>query len=107
MIAIVRFLFDVVLALVAPRAVLVTENVLLRQQLIVARRGVKRPRFRRLDRWLIAALAGRFHRLREAVLLIKPETVVRWHRAGWRILWRWQSRRPPGRPPVDSDLRSL
>jgi putative transposase len=107
MTAILRLLFDVVLALVAPRAVLVTENLLLRQQLIVARRRVKRPRFRRFDRWLIGALAGRFRRFVEVVLLVKPETVIGWHRAGWRILWRWRSRRPSGRPPVDSDLRSL
>jgi hypothetical protein len=85
MTAILRLLFDVVLALVAPRAVLVTENLLLRQQLIVARRRVKRPRFRRFDRWLIGALAGRFRRFVEVVLLVKPETVIGWHRAGWRI----------------------
>ena len=107
MTAILRLLFDVVLALVAPRAVLVTENLLLRQQLIVARRRVKRPRFRRFDRWLIGGLAGRFRRFVEVVLLVKPETVIGWHRAGWRILWRGRSRRPSGRPPVDSDLRSL
>ena len=72
MTAILRLLFDVVLALVAPRAVLVTENLLLRQQLIVARRRVKRLRFRRSDRWLIGALAGRFRRFVEVVLLVKP-----------------------------------
>lgn len=57
---------------------------------------------RGLDRWLIAALAGRFHRLLDAVLLVKPDTVIRWHRSAWRLLWRWRSRsrprHPPGRP---------
>ena len=85
MTAILRLLFDVVLALVAPRAVLVTENLLLRQQLIVARRRVKRLRFCRFDRWLIGALAGRFRRFVKVVLLVKPETVIGWHRAGWRV----------------------
>ena len=102
-----RLLFDLVLAFFAPRAALVGENLLLRQQLIVVRRQIKRPRLRRFDRWLIGALAGRFHRLMDVVLLVKPETVIGWHRAAWRLIWRWRSDRPPGRPPVDTDLREL
>jgi hypothetical protein len=106
-IALLRFWFDIVLAFVAPRAALVAENLILRQQLIVIRRQIKRPRLRRFDRWLIGALAGRFHRLRDVVLLVKPETVIGWHRAAWRLLWRWRSHRPSGRPAVDADLREL
>ena len=102
-----RLLFDLVLTFVAPRAALAAENLLLRQQLIVVRRQIKRPRFHRFDRWLIGALAGRFHRLMDVVLLVKPETVIGWHRAAWRLIWRWRSHRPPGRPPVDADLREL
>jgi len=106
-IALLRFLVDIVLAFVVPRATLVAENLLLRQQLIVVRRQVKRPRWRRFDRCLLAALAGRFRCLLGGVLLVKPETVIRWHRAAWRLRWRWRSRRPPGRPPIDPDLRKL
>jgi putative transposase len=76
-IALLRFLFDIVLAVVAPRAALVAENLILRQQLIVVRRQIKRPRWRRFDRWLVAALAGRFRHLLKAILLVKPETVIR------------------------------
>ena len=101
------FLLDLVVAVAAPRAVLVAENLLLRQQLVVACRGVKRPRLRRFDRWLFGALAGRSRRLLDAILLVKPATVIRWHGAAWRLLWRWRSRRPAGRPPVDADLRAL
>jgi hypothetical protein len=61
-IALLRFLFDLVLAFVAPRAALIAENLLLRQQLIVVRRQIKRPRLGRFDRRIIGALAGRFHR---------------------------------------------
>jgi hypothetical protein len=104
-IAILRFLFDIVLAIVAPRATLDAEKLLLRQQLIVVRRQVKRPRWHRFDRCLPAALAGRFYCWLDAVLLVKPETVIRWHRAAWRL--RWRSRRPPGRPSIDPDLREL
>jgi hypothetical protein len=104
-IGLLRLLFDLVLAFVAPRAALVAENLILRQQLIVVRRQIKRPSLHRFDRWIIGALAGRFHRLLDAVLLVKPETVIGWHRTAWRL--RWRSRRPPGRPPVDADLREL
>jgi hypothetical protein len=108
-VALLRFWFDVVLAFVSPRATLVAENLILRQQLIVMRRQIKRPRFRGLDRWVIAALAGRFRGLLDAVLLVKPDTVIRWHRTAWRLLWRRRSRsrRPSGRPPIDADLRRL
>jgi len=102
---VVHFLLDLVLAVVAPRAALVAENLLLRQQLIVARRRVKRPGLRRFDRWLLGGLGGRSRRLLDAVLLVEPETVIRWHRAGWRLFWRWRSRRPPGRPPIDAGAR--
>jgi len=101
------YLIDLVLAVAAPRAALVAENLLLRQQLIVARRGVKRPRLRRFERWLFGVLASRSRRLLDAVLLVKPSTVIGWHRAAWRLMWRWRSGRPPGRPPVDADLRAL
>jgi hypothetical protein len=91
---------------VAPRAVLVAENLLLRQQVIVLRRRVKRPPPRRFDRYLIGAVAGRFRHLFAAILMVKPETVIKWDRAGWRLLWRWRARRSAGRPPIDDDLRA-
>ena len=95
-----QILRAVILAFVA-RTELVAENLVLRQQGIVLRRGVVRPRIRPFDRWLISTLAGRFRALVEAIVLVKPETLVAWHRAGWRSFWRWRSRsgRPPGRPP--------
>ena len=107
MIPLLRFMLDLVLGFAAPRAVLIAENLLLRQQVIVLTRRVKRPRLRGFDRWLLGALAGKFRMLLDAVIVVKPDTLVRWHRAGWRLLWRWRSRRAPGRPPIDADLRTL
>ena len=107
MTTLLQFLRHLVLAFVAPRTALVAENLLLRQQVVVLRRQVKRPRLRLFDRWLFATLAGRFSDLLTVVLVVRPETVIRWHRAGWRLLWRWRSRRRRGRPPVDMDLRNL
>jgi hypothetical protein len=60
----------------------IAENVLLRQQLIVASRGVKRPGFRCHERGLLVLLARVLPRWRDALLLVKRETVLRWHRAG-------------------------
>jgi hypothetical protein len=74
------------------RAALIAENVLLRQQLIVASRGVKRPGFRGYERGLLVLLARVLPRWRDALLLVKPETVLRWHRAGFRLFWRRKSR---------------
>ena len=70
---------------------------------------MSRPRFQPFDRWLISSLAGRFRALLAVVVIVKPETVIGWHRTGWRLFWRWRSRsrRLPGRPPIDADLRTL
>ena len=70
------------------------------------RRRVKRPPCVGSTANLIGAVAGRFRRLFAAILMVKPETVIKWDRAGWRLLWRWRARRSPGRPPIDADLRA-
>ncbi|MGO9836822.1 MAG: helix-turn-helix domain-containing protein [Polyangiaceae bacterium] len=81
------------------RAELVTENALLRQQLIVAARAVKRPAFRVHERGLLVLLASLHRQWRRALLLVKPETVLRWHREGFRLFWRRSSRSSgPGEP---------
>src|SRR5262245_24475026 len=64
---------------------LVTENAALRQQLIVASRHVKRPALRSWERGLLVVLASRFRNWQNTVLLVKPETVLRWHREGFRL----------------------
>jgi len=78
--------------LLRSRAELTAENVLLRQQLIVAARRVKRPVFHPHERGLLTLLAAVLPRWRDALLLVKPETVLRWHSEGFRLLWRWTSR---------------
>jgi transposase InsO family protein len=73
------------------RAELITENALLRQQLIVASRAVKRPSFRVHERGLLVLLASLHRHWRDALLLVKPETLLRWHREGFRLFWRRKS----------------
>ena len=75
---------------------LLAENAVLRQQLIVASRAVKKPVFRPLERGLLVALASRLSTWRDAVLLVKPDTVLRWHREGFRLFWKHKTR--PKRP---------
>jgi transposase InsO family protein len=94
--------------LLRSRAELAVENVLLRQQLIVAGRRVKRPVFRRHERTLVTLLAAALPRWRDALLLVKPETVLRWHREGFRLLWRWKSRpKTAPAPRISSDVIEL
>jgi len=80
---------------------LVLENLALRQQLNVARRSVKRPRLTDADRVFWIGLVRVFPGWRECLCLVKPETVLGWHRKGWRAYWRWKSKaRKAGRPPI-------
>src|SRR5689334_13933801 len=65
---------------------LVAENALLRQQLIVLRRRTKRPAFTRRDRLLLVLLARQVRAWRQALLIVQPETLLGWHRAGFRLL---------------------
>jgi putative transposase len=86
----------------------VAENVLLRQQLAVLTRPARRrPRLRRRDR-LVWVLARSLRRdWCRHPLLVRPETVVRWHRRAWRVFWRWRSRSRLGRPRLSMEVREL
>jgi putative transposase len=87
-------------------AVLEVENAVLRHQLTVLRRTVKRPALRRRDRLLLAAAGGLLPRDRWSVFPVSPQTLLRWHRELVRRKWSYR-RRWPGRPPLDSALREL
>ncbi len=78
------------------REQLLLENALLRQQLIVASRKVKRPIFRAYERGFVVLLASLLPHWRKALLLVKPDTVLRWHREGFRLFWRWKSKNTKG-----------
>lgn len=71
---------------------LLAENAALRQQLIVASRTTKKPVFRPLERGLLVVLASHISTWRDAVLLVKPDTVLRWHREGFRLFWKRKTR---------------
>jgi len=84
------------------------ENAALRHQLIVLRRKVRgRTRLTNNDLWLFIQLYRWFPSILPVLTIIRPETLVRWHRAGFRSYWRWKSRSLGGRPQIESDLRVL
>ena len=75
------------------RASLEAENLALRQQIIILRRTApKRLCFNALDRGIFVGLYRLFPDVRDALAVVRPETVIRWHRAGFRAYWRWRSR---------------
>lgn len=83
------------------------ELIALRQQLGVLQRKNPRPRLDRWDRLFWVALRRFWSRWAEVLIVVKPETVVSWHRAGFRLYWRFLSRRGPGRPRITSELHQL
>ena len=94
--------------LVRSRAALHLEVLALRHQLQVLQRSrPRRLRLVRADRWLWAWLSRSWSAWRTTLVIVQPETVIAWHRQGFRLFWTWKSRRRIGRPAVPSDLREL
>jgi hypothetical protein len=90
------------------RVALVAENLALRQQINVLRRTApKRPRFGSIDRLIFVGLFRGLSTARDALAIVQPATVIRWHRAGFRAYWRWKSRARGGRPTVPLEVRRL
>ena len=88
---------------------LVLENLALRQQLAAFRSRGRSPRIRPADRAFWLVLRRVWSAWRDALVFVKPDTVVRWHRAGFKVYWNWISRRGrrTGRPAVDAEFREL
>jgi putative transposase len=90
------------------RRELALENLALRQQLAVFSRNHKRLRFRRTDRLFWVWVARIWERWRESLIVVRPDTVVRWHRKGFALYWTWLSRRNPvGRPGTSREIKEL
>jgi hypothetical protein len=84
------------------------ENATLRHQLVVLRRKLKgRAHLTNNDRWFFVQLYRWFPSILQVLTIIRPETLVRWHRTGFRRYWRWKSHRRGGRPQIDPELREL
>ena len=98
----------VVAGLFKSRARLEAEILLLRHQLNLAlRHAPPRVRLHRGDRAFLIWMVRLWPTLLDVIQVVRPETVLRWHRAGFRIYWRWKSRKRVGRPRIDRGLRDL
>ncbi len=91
------------------RPELLAENALLRQQVIILQRSVKRPRCTATDRALLVLLTSRLRTWRQAMLIVQPQTVLRWHRELFRRVWRRRSQpaAPAHRPPLAPEMVAL
>ena len=94
--------------LLRSRVALEAEILVLRQQINVLRRTrPKRPPFISIDRLILGGVCRLFPKMYDALAIVRPDTVIRWHRAGFRSYWRWKSRRRCGRPTVPLEIRRL
>jgi hypothetical protein len=108
MIDIVKLLIRSLLDCFKSRGRLEAEVTLLRHQVNILRRmAPKRVRSNALDRTILVTLYRLFPNIGSAVTIVRPETIVRWHRMGFRAWWRWKSRNLGGRPKIDRELRDL
>jgi hypothetical protein len=103
-----RLIWWVVGDLFRPRARLEAEILVLRQQINVLRRSApKRPPFSGIDRLIFVGLFQLFPDVFSALTIVKPDTVIRWHRAGLRAYWRRKSTSRSGRPKVAREIHQL
>ncbi len=103
-----RLIAGIVTDLFRSRAALEAELLVLRQQINVLRRKApKRLRFGTIDRLVLATACQSFPKAYNALAIVGPDTVIRWHRAGFRLYWRWKSRCRPGRPTISLEIRRL
>jgi len=104
----ILLLLSTLFSLFRSRSSLALENLALRHQLGVLKGSVNRPHLVKKDRVLWILLSRIWHGWRDGIVIAKPDTIVRWHRRGFRIFWTWKNRkRRQGRPPVEPEIRKL
>jgi len=96
----------IIRVLLADRSALIAENLALRQQVAVLSRSAKRPRLRQRDRIFWVWISKFWRGWRSALVVVQPDTVVGWHRRGFRLYWRWKFR-ARGRPKVSREIQNL
>jgi putative transposase len=102
-----RILLPTLARLFRERHELLVENLLLRHQLQVALRSRPRPDLKSRDRFFWLLVRRLVPDWEQHLILVRPETVVRWHRRGWRLYWRWRSGHQLGRPRLSPEIREL
>lgn len=96
-----------VLDLAREKSELIAENALLRQQLVILRRQINRPRYTKIDRLLLVLLARAVRPWRQALFIVQPETLLKWHRQGFRLFWKQKSKAKSARAKVAAQTIAL
>ncbi len=105
---VIKSLFVLIRAFLVSRLSLAAEILALRQQVAVYKHTVKRPKLRKRDRIFWVWLSRLWPNWRSVLAIVQPETVIQWHRQGFKLYWRWKSRAgTPGRPPIERGIRDL
>ncbi|MHC4268019.1 MAG: helix-turn-helix domain-containing protein [Planctomycetota bacterium] len=87
---------------------LTAKNLALHQQLIMLNRSIKRPKFKAKDPLFWIILFYFWRNWKDPLILVKPETIVGWHKKGFKLFWKWKSRpNSPGRPRISQEIRNL
>lgn len=107
MVQLLLSLLVAVRALFRTRTNVALEVLALRQQVAVLKRKRPRPPLNSGDRLFLTTLRRFWPRWSDVLLIVKPETVIAWHRTGFRLYWRWRSRARGGRPRISQELRGL
>jgi hypothetical protein len=108
MIDLSKLIWCAVAGLFRSRAALEAEILVLRHQLNVLRReSPRRLAFSSIDRLVFAGMYALAPNILDALKIVKPETMLRWHRAGFRAYWRWKARSRGGRPSIPAEIRDL
>ena len=108
MIGLLLFVLAILASPIKSKSRLEAENAVLRHQLIVLTRKLGgRVRLTNNDRWFFIQMYRWFPSILQVLTIIRPETLLRWHRAGFRRYWRWKSRSLGGRPQIEAELRRL
>jgi transposase InsO family protein len=108
MIGLLRFVLAILASPFKSKIRLEAENAVLRHQLIVLRRKMRsRVQLANSDRWFFVQLYRWFPSILRVLTIIRPETLIHWHRSGFRCYWRWKSRSLGGRPQIEMGLRAL
>ncbi len=103
----ITHLLALINALLADRSRLALENAALRQQIVVLKRSVKRAKIEDSDRIFWILMRRLLDSWRETLMIVKPETVIGWHRKGWKYFWNRKSKLgKPGRPRIDPDINA-
>jgi putative transposase len=103
----VRYFLIMIRAFFVSRATLVLENLALRQQLAILKRKKPKPKLKKSDRVFWVILSKLWAGWKSALMIVQPETILRWHRQGFKLFWRWKSRGNAGRPRIDIEIQRL